>query len=163
MGNPHAVLLVDSVGEAPVGTLGAAIESHERFPERVNVGFMEVMDRSRIRLRVFERGAGETLACGTGAIAVAVVAAHLQKVQGPEVKILPHLCRWHDGDAYMRAVTESGGEWSLSGNPRMLVDGSFMLDPDTTEAEAGTDLSDTMEVIRMEGQLRVRPRLAYAS
>ena len=73
MGNPHAVLLVDSVDEAPVATLGAAIESHERFPERVNVGFMEIMDRSHIRLRVFERGAGETLACGTGACAAVAV------------------------------------------------------------------------------------------
>ena len=76
MGNPHAVLLVDSVDEAPVSTLGAAIESHERFPERVNVGFMEIMDRSRIRLRVFERGVGETLACGTGACAAVAVGIH---------------------------------------------------------------------------------------
>ena len=76
MGNPHAVLLVDSVDEAPVATLGAAIENHERFPERVNVGFMEIMDRSRIRLRVFERGVGETLACGTGACAAVAVGIH---------------------------------------------------------------------------------------
>ncbi len=76
MGNPHAVLLVDSVAEAPVERLGPAIESHERFPERVNVGFMEIMDRSRIRLRVYERGAGETLACGTGACAAAAVGIH---------------------------------------------------------------------------------------
>ena len=76
VGNPHAVLLVDSVDEAPVETLGAAIEGHERFPERVNVGFMEVMDRSHIRLRVFERGAGETLACGTGACAAAAIGIH---------------------------------------------------------------------------------------
>ena len=76
VGNPHAVLLVDSVDEAPVETLGAAIESHERFPERVNVGFMEIMDRSRIRLRVFERGVGETQACGTGACAAVAVGVH---------------------------------------------------------------------------------------
>jgi diaminopimelate epimerase len=76
MGNPHAVLLVDSVDEAPVATLGAAIENHERFPERVNVGFMEIMDRSRIRLRVFERGVGETMACGTGACAAVAVGIH---------------------------------------------------------------------------------------
>jgi len=76
VGNPHAVLLVDSVDDAPVETLGAAIESHQRFPERVNVGFMEVMDRSHIRLRVFERGAGETLACGTGACAAVAVGIH---------------------------------------------------------------------------------------
>jgi len=76
VGNPHAVLLVDAVAEAPVEILGAAIESHERFPERVNVGFMEIMDRSHIRLRVFERGAGETLACGTGACAAVAVGIH---------------------------------------------------------------------------------------
>jgi diaminopimelate epimerase len=76
VGNPHAVLLVESVDQAPVATLGAAIESHERFPERVNVGFMEILDRAHIRLRVFERGAGETLACGTGACAAVAVGVH---------------------------------------------------------------------------------------
>jgi diaminopimelate epimerase len=76
VGNPHAVLLVDSVAEAPVEELGVAIENHERFPERVNVGFMEIMDRSHIRLRVFERGAGETMACGTGACAAVAVGIH---------------------------------------------------------------------------------------
>ncbi len=73
MGNPHAVLQVGSVADAPVAHLGPLIESHARFPERVNVGFMEVVDRRHIRLRVFERGAGETLACGTGACAAMVV------------------------------------------------------------------------------------------
>ena len=77
MGNPHAVLQVPNVDSAPVATLGAAIGTHPRFPARVNVGFMQIVDRSRIRLRVFERGAGETLACGTGACA-AVVAGRLQ-------------------------------------------------------------------------------------
>lgn len=73
IGNPHAVLLVDSVDEAPVERLGSVIESHERFPQRVNVGFMEVVDRRHIRLRVYERGAGETLACGSGACAAVAV------------------------------------------------------------------------------------------
>ena len=73
MGNPHAVLLVDSIKDAPVKTLGAAIESHKRFPQRVNVGFMEIEDRDNIRLRVYERGAGETMACGTGACAAVAV------------------------------------------------------------------------------------------
>ena len=73
MGNPHAVLTVTSVGSAPVDRLGPAIERHPRFPKRVNVGFMEIVDRSHIRLRVFERGAGETLACGTGACAAVAV------------------------------------------------------------------------------------------
>jgi diaminopimelate epimerase len=73
MGNPHAVLTVTSVASAPVDRLGPAIEHHPRFPKRVNVGFMEIVDRSHIRLRVFERGAGETLACGTGACAAVAV------------------------------------------------------------------------------------------
>ena len=73
MGNPHAVLLVDDVSSAPVETLGPQIESHPRFPQRVNVGFMKVKDRDQIDLRVFERGSGETLACGTGACAAMAV------------------------------------------------------------------------------------------
>ena len=72
MGNPHAVLAVADVDAAPVATLGPAIESHPRFARRVNAGFMQVTSRQRIRLRVFERGAGETLACGTGACAAVV-------------------------------------------------------------------------------------------
>jgi diaminopimelate epimerase len=72
MGNPHAVIKVDDVQTAPVGTLGARIEAHHRFPNRVNVGFMQVLDRAAVRLRVFERGAGETPACGSGACAAAV-------------------------------------------------------------------------------------------
>jgi diaminopimelate epimerase len=73
MGNPHAVLTVGSVAAAPVDRLGPAIENHPRFPRRVNVGFMEIVDRQHIKLRVFERGAGETLACGTGACAAVAV------------------------------------------------------------------------------------------
>ncbi|HYJ39834.1 MAG TPA: diaminopimelate epimerase [Steroidobacteraceae bacterium] len=73
MGNPHAVLTVTSVASAPVDRLGPAIERHPRFPKRVNVGFMEIIDRARIRLRVFERGVGETLACGTGACAAVAI------------------------------------------------------------------------------------------
>lgn len=72
MGNPHAVQVVRDVDAAPVETQGALIESHSRFPKRVNAGFMQVLDRSHVRLRVFERGAGETLACGTGACAAVV-------------------------------------------------------------------------------------------
>ncbi len=73
MGNPHAVMRVDQVDKAPVTSLGPRIESHARFPRRVNVGFMQVVDRQHIRLRVFERGVGETLACGSGACAAVVV------------------------------------------------------------------------------------------
>jgi diaminopimelate epimerase len=72
MGNPHAVQVVPDVDTAPVGTQGPEIERHPRFPKRVNAGYMQVVDRHSIRLRVFERGAGETLACGTGACAAVV-------------------------------------------------------------------------------------------
>lgn len=72
MGNPHAVIRVDSAQHAPVEHLGPVVEQHPRFPKRVNVGFMQVVDRQHIKLRVYERGAGETLACGTGACAAVV-------------------------------------------------------------------------------------------
>jgi diaminopimelate epimerase len=73
IGNPHAVISVAAVATAAVARLGPAIENHRRFPQRVNVGFMEIIDRAHIRLRVHERGAGETLACGTGACAAVAV------------------------------------------------------------------------------------------
>ena len=73
MGNPHCVLEVESVKSAPVESLGPLLESFDRFPERVNVGFMEVVSAGEVRLRVYERGTGETLACGTGACAAAVI------------------------------------------------------------------------------------------
>jgi diaminopimelate epimerase len=72
MGNPHAVQVVEDVESAEVATLGPLIEHHPSFPKRVNVGFMQIMDRHHVRLRVFERGSGETLSCGTGACAAAV-------------------------------------------------------------------------------------------
>jgi diaminopimelate epimerase len=72
MGNPHVVLTVDNLDQAPVDTLGPLIERHSRFPQRVNVGFCQYIDRANMRLRVFERGVGETLACGTGACAAVV-------------------------------------------------------------------------------------------
>ncbi|TXJ09996.1 MAG: diaminopimelate epimerase [Acinetobacter sp.] len=72
MGNPHAVYLVDDIFQADVAQIGAQVESHQRFPERVNVGFLQVLSRQQARLRVYERGAGETLACGTGACAAVV-------------------------------------------------------------------------------------------
>ena len=77
MGNPHAVLRVEDVRMAPVSKLGPRIESHSRFPKRANVGFMQIVNRHAVRLRVYERGVGETLACGTGACA-AVVAGRVQ-------------------------------------------------------------------------------------
>ena len=101
MGNPHAVLRVDDIATAPVETLGPLIESHSRFPRRVNAGFMQVIDRSHIKLRVYERGAGETLACGTGACA-AVVAGQIQGWLDDSVTVtLPGgelVIRWQGGD-----------------------------------------------------------------
>ena len=85
MGNPHAVLVVDDVDQAPVATLGPAIQTHARFPRRVNVGFMAVLDPSNIKLRVYERGAGETLACGSGACA-AVVSGRLRGLLDERVR-----------------------------------------------------------------------------
>ena len=73
MGNPHAVLAVADVDGAPVATLGAKIEQHPRFPKRVNVGFLQILARDQVRLRVYERGAGETRSCGTGACAAVAV------------------------------------------------------------------------------------------
>ena len=86
MGNPHAVLVVDDVDRAPVAHLGPLLERHGRFPKRANVGFMQIVAPDHIRLRVFERGAGETLACGSGACA-AVVAGRLWGLLWPNVRV----------------------------------------------------------------------------
>ena len=83
MGNPHAVQIVDNVDAAPVAEQGPLIEHHARFPQRVNAGFMQLVDDHHIRLRVFERGSGETLACGTGACAAAVTGIQLNKLVSP--------------------------------------------------------------------------------
>jgi len=102
MGNPHAVLLVDDVASAPVGRLGPLLGSHPRFPRRVNVGFAAVKARDRIDLRVYERGSGETLACGTGACA-AVVSGRLRGLLDEQVLVrLPGgelRVSWLGGDA----------------------------------------------------------------
>ena len=87
MGNPHAVQIVQDVDSAPVEAQGALIESHAKFPQRINAGFMQIINSHEIRLRVFERGAGETLACGTGACAATVAGIRLGKLQSP-VKVI---------------------------------------------------------------------------
>lgn len=101
MGNPHAVLLVDDVLTAPVEKLGPALESHARFPQRVNVGFMQIINRGEVRLRVFERGVGETLACGTGACAAAVSGIR-RGLLDPEVRVYlaggPLLIQWQPNE-----------------------------------------------------------------
>jgi diaminopimelate epimerase len=82
VGNPHAVFFVDDVDMVPLADIGPQIENHSAFPERVNVGFAEIVDKSTVHLRVWERGAGYTTACGTGACAAAVAAIH-QKLVSP--------------------------------------------------------------------------------
>ncbi len=86
IGNPHAVLLVDDTDTAPVGSLGPALEYDHRFPRRTNVGFLQVESEARVRLRVHERGVGETLACGTGACAAVAVGRQLGLL-GPRVDV----------------------------------------------------------------------------
>ena len=101
MGNPHAVQVVADVDTAPVLAQGPLIENHEAFPKRVNAGFMQVLSRSAVRLRVFERGAGETLACGTGACA-AVVTGIRWGLLDPRVTVQTLggtlTIEWHGGD-----------------------------------------------------------------
>lgn len=120
MGNPHAVQEVKDVDHAPVAAQGPLIEHHPRFPKRVNAGFMEIRERGRIRLRVFERGAGETLACGTGACAAVVAGIRLGKLdQRVDVETRGGLLtiEWAGGDAPVLmtgpAVTVFEGEIEL--------------------------------------------------
>ncbi|MBC5786065.1 diaminopimelate epimerase [Ramlibacter sp. USB13] len=120
MGNPHAVQEVADVDRAPVAKQGPLIEHHSRFPKRVNAGFMQVVDRGRIRLRVFERGAGETLACGTGACAAVVAGIRLGKLDARvDVETRGGLLtiEWAGGDAPVLmtgpAVTVFEGEIEL--------------------------------------------------
>jgi len=119
MGNPHAVLQVADVSTAPVSETGLLLEHHERFPERTNVGFMQIIDRQNIRLRVHERGVGETAACGTGACA-AVVSGQRSGLLDEEVSVqLPGgqvVVSWRGGDEPV---------W-LKGNAELINEG--MLD-----------------------------------
>lgn len=118
IGNPHAVLEVPDVGTAPVQTLGAKIEQHPRFPERVNVGFMQILNPQQIRLRVYERGAGETLACGSGACA-AVAVGRRASLLADQVQVQLRggnlLIRWAGGNSPLwmtgPAETVFTGEW----------------------------------------------------
>jgi diaminopimelate epimerase len=104
MGNPHAVQIVDDVDQAPVSSEGPLIERHSRFPQRVNAGYMQILDRQAIRLRVWERGAGETLACGTGACAAAVTGIRRGRLASP-VKVAARggtlTIEWNGGPVWM--------------------------------------------------------------
>jgi len=120
MGNPHCVLWVDSIAVADVDRLGPAIESHDRFPAATNVGFMHVRDRKNIDLRVYERGVGETLACGTGACA-AVVAGHRLGPLDDEVAVqLP------GGQLVVSWRGDSEPVW-LTGNAELISEGTIDL------------------------------------
>ncbi|MGA7178968.1 MAG: diaminopimelate epimerase [Thiobacillaceae bacterium] len=113
MGNPHAVQIVDNIDTAPVASTGPRIESHSRFPNRVNAGFMQVVGRRHIRLRVYERGAGETLSCGTGACAAAV--------SGMTRGLL---------DAEVKVETRGGDltiQWAGGSNPVMMTGPAEMV------------------------------------
>ena len=111
MGNPHAVLLVDDVDTAPVLVQGPLVEQHERFPRRVNAGFLQVVNRTQVRLRVYERGAGETLACGTGACAAVVAGIRLGLLDA-RVDVHTHggvlTIEWHDSPAHDGSVLMTG-------------------------------------------------------
>lgn len=89
VGNPHAVCLVDNIDNAPVAVIGPLMESHPRFLQRINVGFMQVLDNQHAKLRVFERGVGETMACGTGACAAAIVGCRWELLKSPVDVMLP--------------------------------------------------------------------------
>lgn len=120
-GNPHAVLTVDSVDSAPVERLGPAIETHPRFPNRVNVGFMQLIDRGRLRLRVYERGAGETLACGTGACA-AVAVARRRGLVDAEVSVEVR-------GGQLRVNWDSPGPVWLTGPAEVAFEGQVDIEP----------------------------------
>jgi diaminopimelate epimerase len=120
MGNPHAVQQVPDVGTAPVATQGPRIEHHPRFPQRVNAGYMQVVDRATIRLRVWERGVGETLACGTGACAAVVAGVRLRLVDSPvrvQVRGGELVIAWAGEGRSVQmtgpAITVFEGEWNV--------------------------------------------------
>jgi diaminopimelate epimerase len=125
MGNPHAVQLVDDVDTAPVAQTGPLIEHHERFPQRVNAGYLQIVDRSHVRLRVFERGVGETLACGTGACAAVAVGIRLGLL-----------------DAQVQVETR-GGLLTIAWSGQE-ADSVFMTGPATTVFEGQIDIPDTL-------------------
>jgi diaminopimelate epimerase len=120
MGNPHAVQLVQDTEHAPILSEGPLIESHRRFPNRVNAGYMQIIDRHHIRLRVYERGAGETLACGTGACAAAVAGIQRGLLESP-VKV-SFLC----GELFIRWEGENQPVW-MTGPAVAVFDGEIYL------------------------------------
>lgn len=121
IGNPHAVQVVEDIESAPLAMQGPLIENHPSFPERVNAGYMQVVDPSHIRLRVYERGAGETLACGSGACA-AVVAGRLRGLLDPQVEVAVR-----GGTLHIAWGGEGTPVW-MTGPAVTIYDGSLNLD-----------------------------------
>ena len=130
MGNPHAVMRVDDVERAPVGDEGPLLEHHRRFPRRVNVGFMQVTGAQSIALRVWERGAGETLACGTGACAAAVSAIRQGLVSSP-VDV-----RMRGG--VLSIAWQPGEPVRMTGPAETVFEGEIELQPDPSSASLPT-------------------------
>ena len=126
MGNPHAVQVVSDLDNVPVLTEGPRIEQHSRFPQRVNAGYMEIIDSHHIRLRVYERGAGETLACGTGACAAAVAGIQQGLLESP-VKV-----SFLTGDLFIRWEGENHPVW-MTGPAVAVFDGEIELQFEKTE------------------------------
>ena len=120
MGNPHAVQIIDNVDTAPVMQQGPLIESHARFPQRVNAGYMQILERQHIRLRVFERGSGETLACGTGACAASVAGIQLSKLESPV------LVSMRGGELVIRWDGPNSPVW-MTGPAETVFDGQIIL------------------------------------
>ena len=118
MGNPHAVMVVDDLDDVDVGALGKSIESHSMFPNRVNAGFMQIINRNEIRLRVYERGVGETKACGTGACAAVAVGRMLNKL---DEQVTVHL---HGGDLDISWSGE-GSELLMTGPATTVFQGKI--------------------------------------
>lgn len=121
MGNPHAVMLVNDVATAPVENWGAALQRHQRFPERVNVGFMQIINQNHIKLRVYERGVGETQACGTGACAAVVSGVRLGLLASGETVRVELL----GGDLHIS--WQEGGDVMMTGAAVRVFDGELDL------------------------------------
>lgn len=137
MGNPHAVILVDDVLTADVARSGRLIERHEAFPERVNVGFVQIVNQRHVRLRVYERGVGETQACGTGACAAVAVGVREGWIdEGVDVRV-----QLYGGSLAVRY--QEGYSVMMTGPASFVYEGVFS--PDGLAAQAGINLTPTEE------------------
>ncbi len=124
MGNPHCVIKVDDIDKAPVHKIGRAMSQHSYFPEQTNVGFMQIIDREHIKLRVFERGVGETLACGSGACA-AMVVSRLQQLTEKRVKVsLPGGSLWIE---WSGQTNQDQDRVSMTGPAKWVFEGQIEL------------------------------------